>query len=100
MDLDRFPIRRAAALWSKIAGGVGGVLAALVTAGWVTAGQGDAIGSAFTALDGLGVAVSAVVTAGTAVWASFQTAKDGERDATPLSDPRDRSGAPLRVEHQ
>lgn len=93
--LDRFPIRRAARLWSKIAGGVGGVLAALVTAGWLTAGQAGSLEAGFSALDALGVAVSAVVTAGTAVWASFQTAKDGEKEATPLADPRNDRGESL-----
>lgn len=91
----RHPLRRVAALWATVAGGVGAVVAGLVTAGWLSSDQGVAVSSTFTAADLTISAVIGLVTAGAAAVGSFSTAKQGERDVTPLVDPRDNNGRKL-----
>jgi hypothetical protein len=67
---------------------VAGVVSMLVAVGILNADQS-------TALQGLLVAVDALVTAGAGVWAAFHVVRQGEPLVTPMSDPRAEDMTPL-----
>ena len=90
------PLRDVAQDVSITVGLTGGLVAALAGYGILTAVQANA-------LTGLLGAVPGVVTAITAVVASFTTATRGEQHVTPLSSPVDVDGnvlAPLHGRHE
>lgn len=93
----RRPLKTIAGKWAKILGFVSGGVALLVNFGIITADQGGSLGDLVTSLEGLGALVAGVIAAGGAVIAAFRTGKDGEKQVTPLSDPRDHLGRRLEV---
>ncbi|GAA4443296.1 hypothetical protein GCM10023148_50400 [Actinokineospora soli] len=86
------PLRTTAAQISTWVGLIGSAVTALVGFGVVNAVQADAVTALLGAIPGL-------VTMVTAVFAAFGVATRGERLVTPVSDPRDDTGAPLVPEH-
>lgn len=92
---DRFPLDKIKKKWSKIAGAVGGVVTALVSAGLITAGQGEAVTALFTKADSLLALIPGVIAAGSAVWSAFKTGTDGEKEVTPVKAPYDNEGRRL-----
>lgn len=93
--LDRFPLDTIKKKWSKVAGAVGGIVSALVSAGLISAGQGEAVTELFTKLDSLWALIPGVITAGSAVWSAFQTGSEGEKKVTPVAAPYDNQGRRL-----
>ncbi|MGW4129507.1 hypothetical protein [Amycolatopsis japonica] len=85
---DRFPLAAAARSAAKIWTAVGGIVTGLAGVGIITADQN-------TALQGLLVAVTALVGAGTSAAAAFGVRRQAEPLVTPVADPRDDDGTKL-----
>ncbi|MGH3989314.1 MAG: hypothetical protein ACRDTZ_18690 [Pseudonocardiaceae bacterium] len=94
-ELRPTPLRQAAAHWARILAVGGGLVTSLTTGGLLSADQAAALGAGLTALDVLYAAGVGVVTAAVGVTAAFRTARTGERQVTPVADPRDDQGRVL-----
>lgn len=97
---DRFPLKKIKKKWSQIAGAVGGVVTALVSAGIISAAEGQAVTGLFTNVDSLFAVIPGVLAAASAVWSAFKTGSEGEREVTPVEDPKNNLGEQLVPEVQ
>lgn len=84
----RFPLASAAKTAATLWTAVGGIVTGLAGVGIITADQN-------TALQGLLVAITAVVGGATSALAAFGVKRQAEPLVTPLSDPRNNLGEPL-----
>lgn len=98
-DPARNPLRKIAVKVGAVWAGLAGLVGVGVNLGVLNAAQADALTAAGEALDDtvllVGGVVGFVLPVGAALLAAFTTARKGEHEVTPNTDPVDVDGVPL-----